>query len=77
MEKHGKLVIVGDGETAEMAFEYFTHDSPYEVTAFSVEKKYAKKEELFGLAGSSTLKISRIDTPPRRIRLSSPFRRPN
>jgi sugar O-acyltransferase (sialic acid O-acetyltransferase NeuD family) len=47
--KDKRLIIVGDGETAEMAFEYFTHDSPYEVIAFSVERKYAEKEELFGL----------------------------
>lgn len=44
-----KIVIVGDGETAELAYEYFTHDSPHEVVAFSVEREYAKKEELFGL----------------------------
>jgi sugar O-acyltransferase (sialic acid O-acetyltransferase NeuD family) len=45
----GKIVIVGDGETAELAYEYFTHDSPHEVVAFSVEREYAKKEQLFGL----------------------------
>ena len=44
-----KIVIVGDGETAELAYEYFTHDSPHEVVAFSVEREYAKKESLFGL----------------------------
>ena len=44
-----KLVIVGDGETAELAYEYFTHDSAHEVVAFSVEREYATKEELFGL----------------------------
>ncbi len=44
-----KLVIVGDGETAEIAYEYFTHDSNFEVVAFSVEKAYLKKETLFGL----------------------------
>ena len=44
-----KIVIVGDGETAELAYEYFTHDSPHEVVAFSVEREYAKKEQLFGL----------------------------
>ena len=43
------LIIVGDGETAEMAYEYFTHDSPYEVVAFAVEAQYAKKKELAGL----------------------------
>src|SRR5688572_14752350 len=45
----GKIVIIGDGETAELAYEYFTHDSPHEVVAFSVEREYAKKEELFRL----------------------------
>src|SRR5437588_162493 len=49
MKEKKQLIIVGDGETAEMAYEYFTHDSPYDVIAFSVEKQYAKKEELFGL----------------------------
>lgn len=36
------LVIIGDGEFAEMAFERFTKDSPYQVVAFSVEKTYIK-----------------------------------
>jgi len=45
----GKIVIVGDGETAELAYEYFAHDSPHEVVAFSVEREYANKKELFGL----------------------------
>jgi sugar O-acyltransferase (sialic acid O-acetyltransferase NeuD family) len=44
-----KLIIVGDGETAELAYEYFTHDSPHEVVAFCVERQYAKKEKLFDL----------------------------
>jgi sugar O-acyltransferase (sialic acid O-acetyltransferase NeuD family) len=43
------VIIIGDGETAELAYEYFTHDSPHEVVAFSVEREYAKKDELFGL----------------------------
>lgn len=49
MDKTEKLIIVGDGETAEMAYEYFTYDSPYEVVAFAVEREFAKKDELFGL----------------------------
>lgn len=49
MDKTEKIIIVGDGETAELAYEYFTHDSPQEVVAFAVEREYAKKEELFGL----------------------------
>ncbi len=43
-----KLVIIGDGEFAEIACEYFTHDSAYEVVAFAVERAYLKKSELFG-----------------------------
>lgn len=49
MEKTKKLVIVGSGEFAEIAYEYFTYDSDYCVTAFAVERKYRDKEELFGL----------------------------
>ncbi len=49
MEKRRKLVIVGDTAFAEIAYEYFTHDSDYEVVAFSVEREYLKREELFGL----------------------------
>jgi sugar O-acyltransferase (sialic acid O-acetyltransferase NeuD family) len=48
-DKTERIVIVGDGETAELAYEYFTYDSPYEVAAFSVEREYARKTELFGL----------------------------
>ena len=43
------LLIVGDGETAELAYEYFTHDSEHEVAAFTVEREYLKKTELLGL----------------------------
>ncbi len=41
------LVIIGAGETAEMACEYFTWDSPYEVVAFSVERAFWKADRLF------------------------------
>jgi len=44
-----KIVIIGDGETAELAYEYFTYDSPSEVVAFSVERAYRKKSEMFGV----------------------------
>lgn len=49
MEKTKKLVIVGAGEFGEIAYEYFSDDSPYEVAAFAVEKKYREAEELRGL----------------------------
>lgn len=47
--KSKKLVIYGDGRFAEIAYEYFTHDSPYEVAGFAVERAYLRKKELFEL----------------------------
>jgi len=44
-----KLVLVGDSAFAEVAYEYFTHDSPYDVVAFAVERQFRRREELFGL----------------------------
>jgi len=49
MKTKEKLVIVGAGEFAQIAYEYFTYDSPYEVVSFSVEKEFIKDKELFGL----------------------------
>lgn len=49
MIKSKSLVIIGDGEFAEIAYEYFTFDSEYEVAAFAVERQYKKKDELFHL----------------------------
>lgn len=49
MEKKQKLLIIGDSAFAEIAFEYFQHDSEYEVVAFCVERQYMKKDSLFGL----------------------------
>jgi sugar O-acyltransferase (sialic acid O-acetyltransferase NeuD family) len=49
MDKKHRLVLIGDSLFAEIAFEYFTHDSEYEVVAFSVEKEFIKRDSLFGL----------------------------
>lgn len=40
---------MGDSVFPQVAFEYFTHDSEFEVVAFSVEREYLKRETLFGL----------------------------
>ena len=45
--KTDQIVIVGSGETAELAYTYMTHDSPFEVVAFSVEQAYLKQDQLF------------------------------
>ena len=47
--KDKRLIIVGDSAFAEIAYEYFTHDSPYEVVGFAVERQFLKRERLFDL----------------------------
>lgn len=47
--KDRKLVIVGDSAFAEVACEYFTHDSSYEVAGFAVERPFLKQNQLFDL----------------------------
>ncbi len=47
MTKHRKLILIGDSAFAEVAYEYFTHESPYQVVAFSVERAYLKRDRLF------------------------------
>lgn len=49
IQKKNKLVIIGAGEMAEIAYEYFTYDSDYEVCGFAVEKQFMDKDSLFGL----------------------------
>lgn len=44
-----KLVIIGAGETAHLAYEYYTHDSDYEVVAFAVEGQYREQDEFLDL----------------------------
>jgi sugar O-acyltransferase (sialic acid O-acetyltransferase NeuD family) len=41
-----RLVIIGAGEFAQIACEYFEHDSPYDVVAFSVECQYLSQTTL-------------------------------
>lgn len=49
MIKEKKLIIFGDSAFAEIAYEYFTHDSNYEVVAFTVSEKYLVNKFLFNL----------------------------
>ena len=43
------LVLLGDGLFADIAYEYFTHDSDYRVVGFSVDRAYLHTSEKFGL----------------------------
>jgi sugar O-acyltransferase (sialic acid O-acetyltransferase NeuD family) len=49
MTKKHKLVLIGDSAFAEVAYEYFTVDSEYEVVAFSVERKFMTRQSFLGL----------------------------
>lgn len=44
-----KVVIFGTEGLAQVAHFYLTHDSPYEVVAFTVDRDYIKENELLGL----------------------------
>ncbi len=46
MNKSNQLIIFGTGETALMAYEYFTHDSPFEVAAFTVGRMFVTKKTI-------------------------------
>lgn len=49
MQKLKQLVLVGAGELAMIAYEYFTYDSEYEVVAFAVEREYLSESSLYDL----------------------------
>jgi sugar O-acyltransferase (sialic acid O-acetyltransferase NeuD family) len=49
MPEPRKLILIGDSLFAEIAHEYFTYDSDYEVVAFSVEEPYRTRDEFRGL----------------------------
>lgn len=45
-----EIVIVGTGETADIAYQYFTYDSNRKVAAFAVEHAFRKEDQINGLA---------------------------
>jgi sugar O-acyltransferase (sialic acid O-acetyltransferase NeuD family) len=44
-----QLIIFGSSEIAELAYYYFSHDSNYQVAAFTVDDAYIKEEQFLGL----------------------------
>lgn len=63
MDNKEEIVIVGDGEFAEIAYEYFTYDSSYTVVAFAVEKNYITKDSLFELPVITFEEIEKLYSP--------------
>jgi sugar O-acyltransferase (sialic acid O-acetyltransferase NeuD family) len=49
MSKRRKLVLVGDSVFAQVACEYFRHDSDYDVACFSVERAFLRRDKLCDL----------------------------
>jgi sugar O-acyltransferase (sialic acid O-acetyltransferase NeuD family) len=47
MSDKKKLIIVGDSDFAQIAYEYFSKDSNYKVVAFAVEQQFRKRDSLF------------------------------
>ena len=48
-EKSKRLVLVGAGEQALLAYQYFTFDSDFEVAGFAVDREYLQQDMLEGL----------------------------
>lgn len=49
IEKSKRLVVFGDQDFAQLAHEYFSFDSPYEVVGFTVDQAYIKSSDFLGL----------------------------
>ena len=63
MKNREEIILIGDGEFAEIAYEYFTSDSPYSVKVFAAELQYLKKETLYDLPVVPFEEIEQIYPP--------------
>jgi sugar O-acyltransferase (sialic acid O-acetyltransferase NeuD family) len=62
------IIIFGDGDIAELADFYFTHDSEFEVVAFTVDEAYLKRD---GFRGRPVVPFERVTElyPPEQYQL--------
>jgi len=63
-----KLVIIGCSEIAKVAYEYFTHDSQYQVVAFAADKEYINQPTLYGKPVVDLEKLH-IKYPPKEYKI--------
>jgi len=63
----GRLVIVGTGERAAIAFEHFRHDSAFEVVAFSAEAGHCRAGGCHGLPLVPLAELARAYPPGRYL----------
>ncbi|HET7015822.1 MAG TPA: acetyltransferase [Streptosporangiaceae bacterium] len=61
--KAERVVIVGTGELAAIAFDYLTHDSPHEVVAFSADASYLPQDGYCGLPAVPLDKVASAYPP--------------
>jgi len=54
MQRKHKLIIIGDSAFAEIAYEYFMHDSDYEVVSSSFVSGQGYTESAAGEAEASS-----------------------
>lgn len=67
-----KVVIFGTKQIAEIAHFYLTHDSPYEVVAFTVDQEYLEADEFLGLPVIAFEEIT-ARFPPNQYRMLVPM----
>lgn len=49
LDETKKVILFGNGQIASAAYWYLTHDSPYRVVAFTVDRDYLTERRLFGV----------------------------
>ena len=60
MEKNKKIILFGEGLYTEIAHQYFTDDSEYEVVCFTKDDDYIDSEEYLGLPMVPFSKVSEL-----------------
>lgn len=63
MLKTKKAIIFGTGSIAELAYYYLTHDSEYEVVAFTADKEFISEDTFFELPLENFENIETIYNP--------------
>ncbi len=72
MEKRKEVVIFGAGELASVAFFYLTHDSPYKVVAFTVDRNFLKESIFMDLPVVPFDKVEKL-YPPTKFKMFVPL----
>jgi hypothetical protein len=58
-----KIIVFGTGDAAELADFYFTHDSEFEVAAFTVDQSYLAADQYRGRAVVPFERVTEVCPP--------------